>query len=167
MFDKLKSLAEKAKLKELAAKAKETISKTAVVMGDLNGDGIVDEADGRIAAKWARDTAKTVSEEAGRLGKEALRSDLAKDAASHAAVGAAIAVPIPIIGPLAGAAIGAGVGLYRNLTKLTGSTTSATQLPAPSVDVHAELLKLQDLREKSVITEDEFSSQKRKLLNSD
>jgi hypothetical protein len=45
MFDKLKSL---------ARKAKDAVSSTAVLVGDLNGDGKVDGEDARIAAEWAK-----------------------------------------------------------------------------------------------------------------
>lgn len=105
------------KIKKFGDKAKEVASSTAVIVGDLNGDGKVDEEDARIAAEWAKKTATSVGNEASRITKEALSSDMAKDAAAGAAVGAAIAVPVPVIGPMAGAAIGAGVGVYKNLTK--------------------------------------------------
>ena len=88
------------KLKSLAGKAKDTISSMAYQIGDLNGDGKVDEEDARIAAEWAKKTATSIGSETSRLGKEAMRSDLAKDAASGAAIGAVVAVPVPIIGPM-------------------------------------------------------------------
>lgn len=154
MFDKLKKLGEK---------AKEVATSAAVLVGDLNGDGTVDEADARIAAEWTKKTATSIGAEAGRLGKEALRSDMAKDAAAGAAVGAVVAIPVPVIGPLAGAAIGAGVGVYKNLTKKP-SSTGALDNHGVSPDMHAELLKLDDLRQKGIFTEAEFETQKKKLL---
>ena len=63
-----------------------------MLIGDLNGNGKVHEEDVRIATEWAKKTAKSVGEEAARLGKDAVRSDMAKDAASGAVVGAALAV---------------------------------------------------------------------------
>lgn len=84
---------------------------------DLNGDGKVDYEDFKIAAAKARNIASATADEAVKLGKEALRSDMTKDAAAGAAVGAAIAVPIPLIGPALGAAVGAGVGVFKNFTK--------------------------------------------------
>lgn len=155
MFDKLKKLGEK---------AKEVAGSAAVLVGDLNGDGKVDEEDARIAAEWAKKTATSVGAEASRLGKEALRSDMAKDAAAGAAVGAVVAVPVPVIGPIAGAAIGAGVGVYKNLTKKP-SSVSAPTTSGTSPDIHAELLKLDDLRQKGILTETEFETQKNKLLD--
>ena len=153
------------KLKNLAEKASNAVSSAAVLVGDLNGDGKVDEEDVRIAAEWAKKKASSISDEVGRLGKEALRSDMAKDAAAGAAVGAAVAVPVPVIGPIAGAAIGAGVGVYKNLTKKS-SSTGAVGRPEMSPDVHAELLKLDDLRQKRILTEAEFDAQKKVLLSS-
>lgn len=156
MFDKLKSL---------AGKTMEAVSSTAILIGDLNGDGKVDEEDARIAAEWAKKTATSIGDEASRLGKEAIRSDLAQDAATGAAIGAVVAIPIPIIGSMTGAAIGAGLGVYKNFTK--------TSQPAPTVnahvvipkDVHAELLKFDDLRQKNIISEVEFEAQKKKILD--
>lgn len=151
-------------LKNLAGKAKKTVSATMVIIGDLNGDGKVDEEDGRIAAEWAKKKASSMGNEFSRLGKEAIRSDLAKDAASGAVIGAAVAIPVPVIGPMAGAAIGAGLGVYRNFTK--------PEQPAPVIidrgdipkDIHAELLKLDDLRQKKIISDVEFEAQKKKIL---
>ena len=153
------------KLRELGQKAKDAISSAAVFVGDLNGDGKVDEEDARIAAAWAKKTATSIGDEASRLGKEALRSDLAKDAASGAAIGAVIAVPVPVIGPMAGAAIGAGVGVYKNLTKKANPATSAIAESGAKVDIHAELLKLDDLRQKGIISVAEFEAQKKKILD--
>lgn len=156
MFDKLKQLGEK---------AKNAISSTAVLVGDLNGDGKVDAEDARIAAEWAKKTATSIGDEASKLGKEAMRSDLAKDAAAGAAVGAVVAVPVPIIGPLAGAAIGAGVGVYKNLNQKGQPTSSVTRESSQSKDVHAELLKLDDLRQKNIISDAEFEDEKKKILD--
>jgi hypothetical protein len=149
------------KLKQVGNAAKNAVTKTAVLMGDLNGDGKVDEEDARIAAEWTKKQAVSLGSEAARLGKEAARSDLAKDAATGAAVGAAIAIPIPLIGPIAGAAIGATIGAYRNLT---GKSTSSGSTSAKPQDSHAELLKLQDLREKGIVTEEEFQREKNRVL---
>ena len=152
------------KLKNLADKAKEAISTTAILVGDLNGDGKVDHEDAKIAAEWAKKQAKAVGNEAAKLGKEAMESDMVKDAAAGAAVGAAIAVPVPVIGPVAGAAIGAGLGVYRNLTKKESNQPKLKQLPEASIDLHAELLKFDELRQKGIITETDFEAHKKKLL---
>jgi hypothetical protein len=153
------------KLKGLAGKAKNAVSSTAVLVGDLNGDGKVDEEDARIAAEWAKKTATSFGKEASRLGKEAIRSDLAKDAASGAAVGAVVAIPVPIIGPMAGAVVGAGLGVYKNLTKKNQPAPVTISPATVTKDVYAELTKLNDLRQKNIISEAEFEAQKKKILD--
>lgn len=158
MFDKLKKFAETAKT---------TASSTAVLIGDLNGDGKVDEEDARIAANWAKKKAGQVGNEAAKIGKEAVHSDMAKDAAAGAAIGAAIAIPIPVIGPAFGAVVGAGLGVYKNLTKKGSPAIASTQVldrPALITDLHAELIKLEDLRIKQILTDDEFLIEKKRLL---
>jgi hypothetical protein len=90
---------------------------TAVLVGDLNGDGKVDIEDAKIAAERTKKAAGMIADESVKLGKEVMKSELVKNVAPYAAIGAAIAVPIPIIGPAIGAAIGAGLGLYKDATK--------------------------------------------------
>lgn len=154
------------KLKKIGVKAKEAVSSSASLLGDLNGDGKIDEVDVRIAADWARKKATELGNEASRMTKEALRSDMAKDAAAGAAVGAAIAVPVPVIGPIAGAAIGAGVGVYKNLTKKGNPVPPSIEGARPQIDIHAELLKIDDLRQKGIISDAEFEAQKKMILDS-
>jgi hypothetical protein len=155
MFDKLKSL---------AGKVGDAVSSTTVLIGDLNGDGKVDEEDARIAAEWAKKTANSIGDEAVRLGKEAIRSDLAKDAAAGAAIGAVVAIPVPVIGPMAGAAIGAGLGVYRIFTKTSQPAPIKNYIPPVPKDFYAELLKLDELRLKKIISDAEFEVQKKKIL---
>jgi hypothetical protein len=157
VFDKLKSIAEK---------ARDAVSSTVVLIGDLNGDGKVDEEDARIAADWTKKAVNSIGDEASRLGKEAIRSDLAKDAASGAVIGAVVSLPIPILGPMAGAAIGAGLGVYKNFTKTSQpAPIIIDNIPLPK-DIHAELVKLDDLRQKNIISDVEFETQKKKILAS-
>lgn len=92
-------------------------STTAVLVGDLNGDGKVDIEDAKIAMAKAKQVATVVANESAKLGKEVMQSELVKDVAPYAAVGAAIAVPVPLVGPALGAAAGAALGLYKNATK--------------------------------------------------
>lgn len=153
------------KFMNLVGKVKETISSTANLIGDLNGDGKVDIEDAKIAAEWAKKTANAAGDEAVKLGKHAMQSDMVKDAAAGATVGAAIAVPVPVIGPLAGAAIGAGLGMYKNIIKKDSGTHPVKETPLASKDIHAELLKFDELRQKGIITETEFENQKMKLLS--
>ena len=150
------------RLKQIGEAAHKGVGAAAVLVGDLNGDGKVDAEDARIAAEWAKRQATGVGEEAARLGRAALRSDLAKDSATGAAIGAAIAIPVPLIGPAVGAAIGATIGAYRNLA---GSKALSNMDAAKPPDIHAGLLKLQDLREKGILSEEEFLREKTKLLD--
>lgn len=152
------------KFKNAVGKAKESISSVATMVGDLNGDGKVDEHDLRIATDWAKNTVSSVGDEAARIAKEAVRSDMAKDATAGAAIGAAIAVPVPVIGPIAGAVVGAGLGVYKNLTKSSPNISPRIESNAGG-DVYAELLKLDDLRQKNILTDGEFQAQKKKILS--
>lgn len=150
------------KLKRAGNAAMEAASRAAVHVGDLNGDGKVDEEDAKIAADWAKRKAVAVGTEAEKMVKDAAKSDLAKDAATGAVVGAAIAIPVPLIGPMVGAAIGGVLGAYKNLSGTSVRISATQQVPQP--DRHAELLKLQYLREKNVLSEEEFQQEKKKLL---
>ena len=141
MFDKLKSLVGKTK--------------------DV-GTSIGSEAS-RLGKKAIQ---SDLGKETSRLGKEIMRSDLAKDAAAGAAIGAVVAIPVPFIGPMAGAAIGAGLGVFKNFTRKGQSAPTVIDHAAVPRDIHAELLKLDDLRQKKIITEIEFEAQKKKILDS-
>lgn len=112
------------------------------------------------------------------LGKGAIKTDLAKDAAAGAAIGAAIALPLPIVGPALGAAVGAGLGLYKNISQgprpQSSSPEAASKVieveakevkaPTVSIDKCEELEKLFALKEKGVLTDEEFSEAKQKIL---
>lgn len=118
------------------------------------------EARGRAIMPVARDhtiaALSGTAQETERLAKSVVRSPLAKDVATYAAVGAAIAVPLPIVGPALGAAVGAGLGLWRNMQRIE-------PLAAPE-DPIAELERLHGLKERGVITDEEFATLKRRLL---
>ena len=163
MLDGIKKFG--AKVKAVAATAKDSVATIATALGDLNGDGKVDERDVQIAADWARKKASAATDEAGRLGKEAMRTDLVKDTAAGAAIGAVIAIPLPIVGPLAGAAVGAGVGAYKNFTRKGSATLAIPKVKGE--DKHAALLKLSDLRDKDILSVSEFESEKQKILSGD
>lgn len=112
------------------------------------------------------------------LGKGAIKTDLAKDAAAGAAIGAAIALPLPIVGPALGAAVGAGLGLYKNISQgprpQSSSPEAASKVieveakevkaPTVNIDKYEELEKLFALKEKGVLTDEEFSEAKQKIL---
>lgn len=142
------------KMKDFAEKAKDSIGEFA------------NREDVRIAAEQVKKTAATMGSEAARLGKEAAKSDFAKDAGAGAAVGAVMGVPIPIIGPIAGATVGATLGIYKNLTRSGQPSNESTSNQKTQVDLYSEMLKLDDLRQKGILSDDEFSSMKENLLKS-
>ncbi|RZJ43943.1 MAG: hypothetical protein EON87_11050 [Brevundimonas sp.] len=152
----------KKQITDFVAKATAGSTKVMSRIGDLNGDGKVDAADWEIARQRAQDVAGGVADEATRLGKSVARADMTKDVATGAAIGAVVAIPVPIVGPAVGAVVGAGLGLYKNLTKPEGRPTAPTQ----PQDVIGDLARLEDLRQRGVLTDDEFQAQKRKLLRS-
>jgi hypothetical protein len=130
------------------------------------------------AADFLVDTASKTATEISRLGKDALKTDMAKDAAAGAAIGAVVAVPVPVIGPIAGAVVGASLGVYKNIKKGPTSpsvealpnNSSATiaeteNKPASSADKFEELSKLHDLKVNGVLTEEEFAAEKKKILD--
>jgi hypothetical protein len=153
----------KKRLKDLASKAASGASKAVTLVGDLNGDGKVDASDWEIARSRAKEFTDEVGDEAARLGKSVMRAEVTRDVATGAAIGAAVAIPVPIVGPAAGAVVGAGVGLYKNLTK-SGEGSAAAETPAISHHAIDDLAKLDDLRQRGILTDDEFQAQKRKLL---
>lgn len=161
MREKMKGLADR--ISAAADDAAKTIAAKAHEAADLNGDGVVDEEDARIAAERAKGIASSALTEAVRMTKSAAQTDMAKKTAAGTAIGAAIAVPVPLVGPLAGAVIGGGIAAFKNLTSPTSISASE---PSSSlrIDVHGELLKLEDLRSRGILTESEFADQKRHLL---
>ena len=132
----------------------------------------------RRAADFLVDTASKTATEVRRLGKDALKTDLAKDAAAGAAIGAVVAVPVPLIGPIAGAVVGAGLGVYKNITRgptanqplPIASDVSPVVIDAVTTPVHThdkfeELNKLHELMTKGILTEEEFKAEKKKVLD--
>ncbi|MDI9334389.1 MAG: SHOCT domain-containing protein [Cytophagales bacterium] len=66
---------------------------------------------------------------------------------------------------MAGAIVGAGVGIYKNLKKKDQPPRTMLEQDKHPVDIHAELLKLDDLKQKGILTESEFSAQKKRILD--
>ncbi len=149
------------KVRQFAEKAKESISAATDLVGDF-----VEREDVRAAAEGLKKTSLAIGSEAARLGKEAAHSDLAKDAGAGAAVGAVMAVPVPLVGPIIGATAGATLGIYKNLTRHEQMSVVSAPDPKKQVDVYSEMLKIEDLRQRGIISDDEFSSMKYNLLNS-
>ena len=147
----------KRKAAELTENAASVVGRAATLVGDLNGDGKVDGDDARIARDNVTEALSVATDEVGKLAKSVARAPLTKDVATYAAVGAAIALPLPVVGSAIGAAVGAGLGLWRNMTR------HETLVP-DTTDPIAELVRLHGLKERGIITDDEFLTQKRKLL---
>lgn len=125
------------------------------------------------AKAWTHKAASDTASSAMRMGKESFKSEFAKDVAKGAGVGAVVAIPIPIIGPVFGAIVGGGMAAYGNMTRPTTNVTYQNAAPPapvspssePAKDMYSELLKLDDLLKKGVLTEQEFNVQKAKVLS--
>lgn len=124
------------------------------------------------ALEWSKEAGNRALEETERLGKEFIESDLGKASAKGALIGGAVGIPLPILGPMSGAIVGAGVGVYLHLKNGIGKTAPQTTAPKNATttsyenpsDVVAMLAQLDDLREKGVITAEEYQQKKTQLL---
>ena len=156
-------------------KASDALSSAASKAGAFVQEHKPDDQEIAQAKAWVKNAAAVTAEEATRMGKEVMQSEMARDAAKGAAVGAAIAVPVPLVGPVFGGLVGAGIGVYVNLTRSRSAPppvlpaaapqpTTVIEVVAPSKDVYAELLKLDDLLKKGILTQEEFDAQKAKVL---
>lgn len=170
-------------MKDMLNKAKsaagDLVTSTTTKLSEVAKDHAPERGDVKRAADFLVDTASKTASELSRLGKDALKTDLARDAAAGAAIGAAVAVPIPVLGPITGAVVGAGLGVYKNLRQPASAAPSEPaqpQLPPQVVEVQAvpvpsadskfaELEKLHDLKVKGILTEEEFAAEKRKVLD--
>lgn len=165
----------KDKLSQMALKAGRAVSAAASKTADYVQTHKPTEHDLAQAKAMALKAGKAVADETVALGKEVAQSQTFKDAAKGAGVGALAAIPIPIIGPAVGAVIGAGAGIYLG-SRSQPQAQSASLPPsppqavlidveaAPPKDLYAELLKLDELRQKGLLTDEEFEAQKQKLL---
>lgn len=165
----------KEKLSQIAFKAGQAVSAAASKTADYVQTHKPTEQDLAQAKAMAIKAGKAVADETVALGKEVAQSKTFKDAAKGAGVGAVAAIPIPIIGPAVGAVIGAGAGIYLGSRSqpqvqqpvLPASAPQAVLIDveaAPPNDLYAELLKLDELRQKGLLTDEEFEVQKQKLL---
>lgn len=169
----------KDKLSQMALKAGRVVSAAASKTADYVQTHKPTEQDLAQAKAMALKAGKVVADETVALGKEVAQSQTFKDAAKGAGVGAVAAIPIPIIGPAVGAVIGAAAGVYLGSRRQPQSqppalppSASASHQQAvlidvaaePPKDLYAELLKLDELRQKGLLTNEEFDMQKQKLL---
>jgi len=145
-----------------AIETSKTIATSAL---DQDGDGDFDQDDIKILTEKGVKAGKAVADKSTELIKDAVKSTLVKDVAAGAAVGAAVAIPVPVIGPAAGSVIGAGLGAYKNLTGKGTPNHPVQSKQEIQKDAYSEILKLGDLKEKGLITEEEFKNQKQLLLD--
>ena len=163
--------------KDIAAHTADQVSsatkRTAILLGDVNGDGKVDEEDLKIAVAKGKVVIQSAADEVGAMAKGVARSELVRDVTSAAAVGAVIAVPIPLVGPMAGAVVGGTLGAYKNLKSPSSRRfepvipESGGAAPVPvykDPDIYEKLIKFDDLRKKGILTDAEFEEQKKRLL---
>lgn len=165
----------KDKLSQMAFEAGQAASAAARKTADYVQTHKPTEQDLVQAKAMALKAGKAVADETMALGKEVAQSKTFKDAAKGAGVGAVAAIPIPIIGPAVGAVNGAGAGIYLGSRSHPQAQPQALSPPppqavlidveaAPPKDLYAELLKLDELRQKGLLTNEEFEVQKQKLL---
>jgi len=156
---------------QTAGKMTAVTKRTAEFVGDLNGDGKVDEEDLKVALDKGRAVMQSAAAEVGGLAKGVARSELVRDVTSAAAVGAVIAVPIPVVGPMTGAVVGGALGAYKNLTNPSSRryepVLPESNVPSATVqdpDIYEKLIKFDDLRKKGILSDVEFEEQKKRLL---
>lgn len=169
----------KEKLSQMAFKAGRAVSAAANKTADYVQTHKPTGQDFAQAKAVALKAGKAVAGETVALGKEVTQSKTFKDAAKGAGVGALAAIPIPIIGPAVGAVIGAGAGIYLGSRNQPHAQSTALPPSAPvphyqpvltdvvpeqPKDLYVELLKLDELRQKGLLTNEEFEVQKQKLL---
>lgn len=106
------------------------------------------------ATNWVKKTAATTAEEAARLSQEAMKSNFMKTTVAKA-----------------GTAMDAGVEFYKNLNASKVSQPVATPSPAenataspPVNTLYDQLMKLDDLRQRGILTVEEFDIEKKKVL---
>lgn len=151
-------------MSKVGSKVTKSTKTIATTLLDQDGDGKLDQEDLKRLTEKGMALTKDAAGKAGTMLKEASKSSMAKDAAAGAAVGAAVAVPVPLVGPAMGAVIGSGLGVYKNLSG-KGTPNHDVNQDAKATDSYAELLKLGDLKDKGLITAEEFEALKAKVLN--
>lgn len=163
----------KEKLLSIARSAGEAAASAASKTSDYIVTHKPTEQDVDRAKGLARKAGAAISQETLSLGKELVRSKTFKDAAKGAGVGAVVAVPVPLIGPAVGAVLGAAAGVVLGrgsqpqpaVLQNDQRTTVVEVVAEAHKDLYEELTKLDELRQKGILTEEEFSSEKQKLLD--
>ncbi len=154
---------------------KDTFNHATAKARQLSKDLLPDAAGINRSTGMAIDLGSRTASEVIRLGKDVLRSDLAKEAGAAAAVGALIAVPLPLVGPVAGAVVGASLGFYKYFMRGVGPAVRPQNVAEPvvvdvvavssSADRFEALNKLHELKVNGVLTDEEFTTEKKKILD--
>lgn len=118
----------------------------------------------KAAANRAKEMATEAAYQVADQARQVSKSQIAKDAAVGAGIGAVLAVPIPLVGPMFGAIVGGGIGALFGLKHAWGSTPQASGEATVPFDLHKKLTELEDLRQKGLLSQEEFDAQKKKLL---
>ena len=151
------------KLSRFTSAFKDAATRTAKTASDL-----AQHENTQAALKWTKKAAESAADEATAIRKRVTSTPTGKSAATGALAGAALAVPIPLIGPVAGALVGGGIGALLSLRGSPNSQPASTHEATPQETVHVDLYKrlteLDDLRQKGLLSEEEFTEQKAKLL---
>lgn len=161
------------KLDDLATELKQTAAKAAE-----DATEFINREDTQATIKSVRQKAAETYDDAAEVINRVKPVGLGKDVLPFALIGAAVAIPIPVIGPFIGGAIGAAVGYWRGSNRaeaaaadpvagaIEATPTSVRSKPkANNADVVAEIMRFGELRDKGLITQEEFDAQKARLLN--
>jgi hypothetical protein len=117
----------------------------------------------KAAANRAKEMATEAANQVVDQARQVSKSQMARDAATGAGIGAVVAVPIPLVGPLFGAVVGGGIGALFSLKRAWSNPQALGEATVP-FDLHKELTELDDLRQKGILSQEEFDAQKKKLL---
>jgi hypothetical protein len=118
----------------------------------------------KAAANRAKEMATEAANQVVDQARQVSKSQIAKDAAVGAGIGAVLAVPVPLVGPLFGAVVGGGIGALFGLKRAWGSAPQASSEATAPFDFHKAMTELDDLRQKGILSQEEFDARKKKLL---
>lgn len=156
MFEKIDGT--KAFLKEKAAQTTQSVNE------------FVEHENTKAAVAWTKETIGTASDEAMELGKRAARSTMVKDVVIGAAIGASASIPFQGSSPIFFAIIGAGLGVFKFFKSSTSREASVSKRASASAasqkNIHKQLIELDDLRQKGILSQVEFEIEKNKILKS-
>lgn len=122
------------------------------------------KAAANLAKEAVTEAAYEVADQARQISKSQIAKDVASGAVIGAAIGAVVAGPIPWFDWPPGAMIGAGIGALMGFKRAWGSNPQGYREATAPLDFHKEMTGLDDLRQKGILSQEEFDGQKKKLL---